>query len=172
MVRTEADTEGWQAGLLCHMHDNASVCRNEDVLKGKWKENKGRVKEKWGKFTDDDLAQSVATRGSSVLPLLKGDQGMTARRIIMFFVFAVFSLGLASPGLSAGVGEEVRGTVTKIEGGNVSIKDIMGSEKTVEPKNPEALTELKVGDRAMVKDGILTKEGGVGPSAPSPGPKY
>ena len=97
---------------------------------------------------------------------------MTARRIIMFFVFAVFSLGLASPGFSAGVGEEVRGTVTKIEGGNVSIKDIMGSEKTVEPKNPEALTELKVGDRAMVKDGILTKEGGVGPSAPSPGPKY
>jgi uncharacterized protein YjbJ (UPF0337 family) len=28
---------------------------NEDVLKGKWNEIKGRVKEKWGKLTDDDL---------------------------------------------------------------------------------------------------------------------
>ena len=28
---------------------------NEDVLKGKWKELKGGVKEKWGKLTDDDL---------------------------------------------------------------------------------------------------------------------
>jgi len=28
---------------------------NEDVLKGKWNEIKGAVKEKWGKLTDDDL---------------------------------------------------------------------------------------------------------------------
>jgi uncharacterized protein YjbJ (UPF0337 family) len=27
-----------------------------DVLKGKWKEIKGEVKEKWGKLTDDDLS--------------------------------------------------------------------------------------------------------------------
>jgi hypothetical protein len=27
---------------------------NEDVLKGKWNEIKGGVKEKWGKLTDDD----------------------------------------------------------------------------------------------------------------------
>jgi uncharacterized protein YjbJ (UPF0337 family) len=30
---------------------------NEDILKGKWKEIKGEVKVKWGKLTDDDLAQ-------------------------------------------------------------------------------------------------------------------
>ena len=30
---------------------------NEDILKGKWKEIKGSVKEKWGKLTDDDLAE-------------------------------------------------------------------------------------------------------------------
>lgn len=30
---------------------------NEDILKGKWKEIKGGVKQKWGKLTDDDLAQ-------------------------------------------------------------------------------------------------------------------
>ncbi|MGE5844600.1 MAG: hypothetical protein ACM32K_06835 [Syntrophaceae bacterium] len=97
---------------------------------------------------------------------------MTARRIIMFSAVAAFALGLASPGLPAGLGEEVRGTVTKIDGGKVSIKDFMGSERTVEPKNPEALTDLKLGDRASVKEGILTKEGGSGPSAPSPGPTY
>jgi hypothetical protein len=48
----------------------------------------------------------------------------------------------------------------------------MGDEKTVEPINPEALTNLKVGDRASVKDGILTIEGGAVRSAPSPDPKY
>lgn len=30
---------------------------NEDILKGKWKEIQGSVKEKWGKLTDDDLAE-------------------------------------------------------------------------------------------------------------------
>jgi hypothetical protein len=97
---------------------------------------------------------------------------MTARRLFIFMVLALFSLGFASTGLSGVVGEEVRGTVTKIDGGKVSIKDFMGDEKTVEPINPEVLKTLKVGDRAQVKDGILTKEGGAGPSAPSLGPKY
>jgi hypothetical protein len=97
---------------------------------------------------------------------------MTARRLFIFFMVAVFFLGLASPGLSGGMGEEVKGTVTKIEGGKVNIKDSKGIEKTIEPKNPEALTDLKVGDRASVKKGILTKEGGAGPSAPSPASGY
>ena len=30
---------------------------NEDILKGKWKEIKGRVKEKWGNLTDDDVTR-------------------------------------------------------------------------------------------------------------------
>jgi hypothetical protein len=97
---------------------------------------------------------------------------MVARKLIVIFVIAVFSLGLASPGISAGPEDEVKGTVTKIDGGKVSIKDILGVEKTVEPINPEALKDLKVGDRAAVKDGILTKVGGAGPSTPAPGPKY
>ena len=97
---------------------------------------------------------------------------MAAKKIFMFFMVALFSLGLASQGLAAVVGEEVKGTVTKIDGGKVSIKDFMGDEKTVEPINPEALTNLKVGDRASVKEGILTIEGGSGRSAPSPGPRY
>ena len=28
---------------------------NDDILKGKWAQLKGRVKEQWGKLTDDDL---------------------------------------------------------------------------------------------------------------------
>jgi hypothetical protein len=96
---------------------------------------------------------------------------MTARKLFIYFVVALFSLGLASPGLSGGMGE-AKGTVTKIEGSKVTIKDSMGMEKTVEPKNPEALKDLKVGDQASVKEGKLTKEGGSGKSAPSPGTKY
>jgi len=30
---------------------------NADQLKGKWTQFKGELKEKWGKFTDDDLRQ-------------------------------------------------------------------------------------------------------------------
>jgi uncharacterized protein YjbJ (UPF0337 family) len=30
---------------------------NEDTLKGQWTQLKGRVREQWGKLTDDDLDQ-------------------------------------------------------------------------------------------------------------------
>ena len=30
---------------------------NQDVLQGNWKQLRGRVKEMWGKLTDDDLDQ-------------------------------------------------------------------------------------------------------------------
>ena len=30
---------------------------NEDVLKGEWKELKGKIKAKWGQLTDDDVAE-------------------------------------------------------------------------------------------------------------------
>ncbi len=29
---------------------------NEDTIKGNWKQLKGKIKEQWGKLTDDDLA--------------------------------------------------------------------------------------------------------------------
>jgi uncharacterized protein YjbJ (UPF0337 family) len=31
---------------------------NEDTLKGQWTELKGKVREQWGKLTDDDLDQA------------------------------------------------------------------------------------------------------------------
>ena len=83
---------------------------------------------------------------------------MVTRKLFVFFVIAVFSLGLAGAGFSAGMaGDAKGGFVTKIENGKVTIKDNMG-ETTVEPTNPEVLTELKVGDKVSVKDGKLDKE--------------
>jgi len=32
-------------------------CMNREQFQGQWNEIKGKVKEKWGKFTDDDLTQ-------------------------------------------------------------------------------------------------------------------
>jgi uncharacterized protein YjbJ (UPF0337 family) len=47
---------------------------NEDILKGKWKEIKGGVKEKWGKLTDDDLTQ-VEGNKDKLLGLLQQKYG-------------------------------------------------------------------------------------------------
>ena len=30
---------------------------NKDIIKGNWKEVKGKIKQQWGKFTDNDIAQ-------------------------------------------------------------------------------------------------------------------
>jgi uncharacterized protein YjbJ (UPF0337 family) len=30
---------------------------NDDILKGKWNQLKGQVKERWGKLTDNDVAR-------------------------------------------------------------------------------------------------------------------
>lgn len=30
---------------------------DKDIIKGKWHEVKGKLKQKWGKLTDDDLTQ-------------------------------------------------------------------------------------------------------------------
>ena len=35
---------------------------NEDIIKGRWREIKGAVKEKWGKLTDDDLTEINGSR--------------------------------------------------------------------------------------------------------------
>ncbi len=35
---------------------------NEDIFKGKWHEIKGKVKQQWGKLTDDDITQMKGTQ--------------------------------------------------------------------------------------------------------------
>ncbi len=47
---------------------------NEDVLKGKWNELKGRVKENWGKLTDDDLT-AVEGKKEKLLGILQQKYG-------------------------------------------------------------------------------------------------
>ncbi len=95
---------------------------------------------------------------------------MMAKKLLILLAVGVFSLSLAGPGIAAGMGDEVKGTVTKIEGNTVTIKDGMGVEQTVEPRNPEALTTFHVGDPAAVMDGMLMKAGGAEPAAPAPAP--
>lgn len=35
---------------------------NKDILQGKWEQLKGKVQNKWGKLTDDDLTQVKGDR--------------------------------------------------------------------------------------------------------------
>ena len=35
---------------------------NEDIIKGKWQEIKGAIQKKWGKITDDDIAEINGSR--------------------------------------------------------------------------------------------------------------
>jgi uncharacterized protein YjbJ (UPF0337 family) len=47
---------------------------NEDILKGKWQETKGKVKEKWGKLTDNDVGE-IEGKGEKLLGLLRKKYG-------------------------------------------------------------------------------------------------
>ena len=42
---------------------------NTDTLKGDWKNLKGKIKEKWGKLTDDDLTIIEGKRAPRTLRL-------------------------------------------------------------------------------------------------------
>lgn len=49
---------------------------NADILKGKWKEIKGGLKQKWGKLTDDDITQ-IEGMEDRLLGLLQKRYGYT-----------------------------------------------------------------------------------------------
>jgi uncharacterized protein YjbJ (UPF0337 family) len=49
---------------------------NSDQLKGKWKQVKGSVKEKWGKLTDDDL-DMIAGQHEQLLGKIQERYGIT-----------------------------------------------------------------------------------------------
>ena len=48
---------------------------NWDQVEGKWKQLKGSVKERWGKFTDDDL-DVIAGRRETLIGKLQERYGM------------------------------------------------------------------------------------------------
>jgi uncharacterized protein YjbJ (UPF0337 family) len=35
---------------------------NQDILKGQWKQLQGRIRERWGRLTDDDVSQIKGSR--------------------------------------------------------------------------------------------------------------
>ena len=47
---------------------------NKDILQGKWREMKGKVKEQWGKLTDDDL-DKIDGKSKQLLGLLQQRYG-------------------------------------------------------------------------------------------------
>ena len=47
---------------------------NEDTFKGKWKELKGSVKEKWGDLTDDEITE-VEGRTEKLVGILQAKYG-------------------------------------------------------------------------------------------------
>ena len=44
---------------------------NRDILKGNWKELKGKVRERWGELTDDEIDQIAGEREQLVGALQK-----------------------------------------------------------------------------------------------------
>ena len=82
---------------------------------------------------------------------------MKTKKLIILLMAAIFTLGVAGLSFSA---QEVKGTVSKIEGNKLTIVDAMGKEKaSVKVEDKESLKEIKVLDRVLVKDGKVTKEG-------------
>lgn len=49
---------------------------NKDQIEGEWKKLKGKIKEKWGKFTDDDLTQ-MSGKKDQILGKLQSKYGYT-----------------------------------------------------------------------------------------------
>jgi uncharacterized protein YjbJ (UPF0337 family) len=47
---------------------------NKDVLQGKWREMKGKIREQWGKLSDDDLDR-IEGKGEQLLGLLQQRYG-------------------------------------------------------------------------------------------------
>lgn len=81
---------------------------------------------------------------------------MKTKKLIVLLMAAIFTLGIVGLCFSA---QEVKGTVSKIEGSNLTILDSTGKEVTAQVKDPGAAKDLKVGDKVSVKDGKVTKVG-------------
>jgi uncharacterized protein YjbJ (UPF0337 family) len=66
------------ARLLLKVEENSGLVAQEDpvnadILKGQWKELQGKVRQQWGKLTDDDLAT------------IKGDRDVLMGKIQIYY---------------------------------------------------------------------------------------
>jgi len=77
---------------------------------------------------------------------------MKLKSIIALMIAIIFTLGVATMGLASA---EVKGTITKIDGKKVTVKDDKGKETTVEVKE---VKDVKVGDKVTIKDGVVAKD--------------
>ncbi|WP_028844780.1 selenite/tellurite reduction operon protein ExtJ [Thermodesulfovibrio thiophilus] len=75
-----------------------------------------------------------------------------ALMVVLTFILAV---AFASFAAEAKKSDVVKGTVTKIEGNKLTIKQADGKEATVEVKDAKG---IKVGDKVTVKGGVVAKE--------------
>ena len=57
----------------------SSIKVNQDILEGKWKQVKGKVKQQWGKLTDDQLDQ-ISGRREELAGLLQEHYGYSVSR--------------------------------------------------------------------------------------------
>lgn len=84
---------------------------------------------------------------------------MKAKIFPVFFIVALFVLGMAGKGLSIHAEEKgtVTGSVTDIRAVEVelTVKDDKGKETKVRTKDPSA---FKLGDRVVIRDGKAMKE--------------
>lgn len=91
---------------------------------------------------------------------------MNTKRLIVLLMTMVFTLGVVGLSFSAPAqaaqaqAQEIKGTVSKIDGNKLTILDDMSKENTVNvnEKDQESL-KVKVGDRVLVRDGKITKGG-------------
>ncbi|MBU1056529.1 MAG: CsbD family protein [Proteobacteria bacterium] len=84
---------------------------NEDILKGKWQEVKGIAKEKWGKFTDNDLSE-IDGKGEKLFGLLQKKYGHIRDKSRLEYIDSVELAEIVS---------SIRGIMTKM----TKKKDIM-----------------------------------------------
>jgi ABC-type Fe3+-hydroxamate transport system substrate-binding protein len=78
------------------------------------------------------------------------------KKIIVLLIALVFTLGVVGLSFSA----DVSGTVTKLEGKKMTVKDAAGKETTVDVKDAAG---AKVGDKVTVTGGVVTKEAAAAP---------
>ncbi len=74
---------------------------------------------------------------------------MQMKRLVALFVILMFVIGVVGLSFAA----DVKGTVTKIDGKKITVKDDKGKETTVEVKDTGG---AKVGDTVEIKDGKVT----------------
>ncbi len=72
------------------------------------------------------------------------------KKFLVLMIAVIFTLVVAGLGFAA----DLKGTITKIEGGKITVKAADGKETTVggDAKG------LKVGDKVVVKDGKIMKK--------------